>query len=127
MSRQTISSDQAPAAIGPYSQAVRVGDTLYCSGQIPLNKSGLLVEGDIKAQASQVFDNLAAVLEAAGTDTRKIVKLTIYLLDLSDFASVNELMRSRFTEPYPARATVAVAGLPLGARIEVEAIAVLGD
>lgn len=127
MTRQAISSDRAPTALGPYSQAVRAGQLLFCSGQLPLDGKGRLLDGDIKALAGQIFDNLDAVLQAAGGDTRNIVKLTIYLLDLDDFAEVNQVMRERFSEPYPARATVAVAGLPLGARMEVEAVAVLDD
>ena len=127
MTKQAVSSKQAPEAIGPYSQAVRSGNLLFCSGQIPLDPGGQLVEGDIRTQTCQVFDNLAAVLQAAGADTGNIVKLTIYLMDLGDFAEVNQVMRERFVEPYPARATVAVAGLPLGVRVEVEAIAVLDD
>jgi reactive intermediate/imine deaminase len=125
MSRQPIQSPDAPAAIGPYSQAIRAGDTVYLSGQIPLDpKSGQLVEG-IEAQAHQVFKNLRAVATAAGASLDDMVKLSILLADLGDFAKVNEIMSSYFQAPYPARATYQVAGLPRGARIEVEGILVL--
>ena len=126
MSRQTLHTDRAPAAVGPYSQAVRCGNTLYCSGQIPLDPDTMtLVEGDIAAQARRVFDNLALVLAAAGGSLDDIARVGIYLTDLGDFAAVNAVMAERFGEPYPARSTVQVSGLPKGAQIEVDAIAVL--
>ena len=119
-------ADQAPAAIGPYSQAVRVGDTVYLSGQIPLLPgSGELVTGEIQAQARQVFANLAAVAEAAGGGLADIVKLNIFLTDLGHFPLVNEAMAETFTKPYPARAAIGVAALPKGAEIEMDAIMVL--
>ena len=122
MARQVIQTPDAPVAIGPYSQAVLVGNTLYMSGQIPLDpKTGQLVEGGIDAQARQVFDNLRAVAGAAGATLNDIVKLSILLIDLGEFAKVNEIMASYMEAPYPARATYQVAALPRGARIEVEA------
>jgi reactive intermediate/imine deaminase len=126
MSKQAIHSPDAPAAIGPYSQAIRTGDTLWMSGQIPLDPSTMaIVEGGIEAQAARVLDNMQAVLKAAGGELDDIVKLSILLVDLGDFAKVNELMTKRFRQPYPARSTYQVAALPRGARIEVEAIAQL--
>lgn len=123
-SKQAIQSDQAPAPIGPYSQAVKVGDTMYLSGQVPLDPAtSELIDGDIDAMARRIFDNLAAVMAAAGGSLADIVKLTIYLVDLNDFAKVNAVMAEYFDEPYPSRATVAIAGLPKGAPVEVEAIA----
>ncbi|HET7649894.1 MAG TPA: RidA family protein [Gammaproteobacteria bacterium] len=123
MTRTAIFTDQAPRAIGPYSQAVRAGNTVYLSGQIALDPaSGQLVQGGIEAEARRVFDNLKAVAEASGKGLSQVVKLTIYLLDLGDFAKVNDIMAGYFQEPYPARATLAVAGLPRGARIEVDAV-----
>jgi len=125
MTRQPIQSPDAPAAIGPYSQAIRAGDTVYLSGQIPLDpKTGQLVEG-IDAQAHQVFKNLRAVAVAAGASLDDMVKLSILLFDLADFAKVNEIMAGYFKPPYPARATYQVAGLPRGARIEVDGILIL--
>ena len=121
---QPIHSNEAPNAIGPYSQAVRVGDTVYLSGQIPLDPQTMeLVEGDIGARARRVFDNLTAVMQEAGGSLSDIVKLTIYLVDLEQFGQVNEVMAEYFDAPFPSRATVAVAALPKGAPIEVEAIA----
>lgn len=126
MSKQAIQSPDAPAAIGPYSQAIRAGDTLYLSGQIPLDPATMqIVDGGIDAQARRVFDNLQAVARAAGTSLDDIVKLSILLTDLGEFAKVNEIMATYFKAPYPARATYQVAALPRGARIEVEAILVL--
>lgn len=123
--KSVIHTDRAPAAIGPYSQAIRSGDTLYLSGQIPLDPTTMeLVEGDIGAQISQVFDNLAAVCAAAGGSLADIVKLNIYLVDLAHFPVVNELMARRFAEPYPARAALGVAALPRGAQVEMDAIMV---
>ena len=125
---QPIHSDQAPDAIGPYSQAVRVRDTVYLSGQIPLDPGTMeLVSGDIEAQARRVFDNLTAVMHSAGGSFGNIVKLTIYLVDLEQFARVNAVMAEYFEPPFPSRATVAVAALPKGAAIEVEAVAHLSD
>ena len=121
---QPIHSNEAPNAIGPYSQAVRVGDTVYLSGQIPLDPQTMeVVEGDIGARARRVFDNLSAVMQEAGGSLSDIVKLTIYLLDLEQFGQVNEVMAEYFDAPFPSRATVAVAALPKGAPIEVEGVA----
>ena len=121
---QPIHSNEAPNAIGPYSQAVRVGDTVYLSGQIPLDPQTMeLVEGDIGARARRVFDNLTAVMQEAGGSLSHIVKLTIYLVDLEQFGQVNEVMAEYFDAPFPSRATIAVAALPKGAPIEVEAVA----
>lgn len=126
MSREIIHSDRAPAAIGPYSQAVRVGDTVYLSGQIPLDPdSGLLVQGDISTQARRAFDNLTAVCEAAGGSLGHIARLGLYLTDLGDFAAVNAVMAEYFQAPYPARSTIEVSGLPRGAAFEVDAVMVL--
>ena len=126
MTKQAIHSPDAPAAIGPYSQAIRTGDTLWMSGQIPLDPATMaIVDGGIEAQAARVIDNIEAVLKAAGGDLDDIVKLSILLADLGDFAKVNDLMQKRFRQPYPARSTYQVAALPRGARIEVEAIAQL--
>jgi reactive intermediate/imine deaminase len=123
MSRQIIKTDKAPNAIGPYSQAVRHGDTVYLSGQIPLDPETMeLVAGDIGAQAHRAFMNLRAVCEAAGSGLEGIVKLNVYLTDLGNFAAVNQIMTEYFSEPYPARAAVGVAALPLGAEIEMEAV-----
>lgn len=121
-----ISTPDAPEAIGPYSQALKVGNTVYLSGQIPLVPETMeLVPGDIDAQAQQVFDNLKAVALAAGGELSNIVKINISLTDLNDFTVVNEIMASNFEIPYPARACVQVAALPRGADIEVEAIMAL--
>jgi reactive intermediate/imine deaminase len=123
MSRQIIKTGKAPNAIGPYSQAVRHGDTVYLSGQIPLDPETMeLVAGDIGAQAHRVFMNLRAVCEASGSGLEGIVKLNVYLTDLGNFAAVNQIMTGYFSEPYPARAAVGVAALPLGAEIEMEAV-----
>lgn len=125
MTHQAISSTQAPAAIGPYSQAVRAGDTVYLSGQIGLEpESGQLALG-FEAQVLQVLRNLQAVVEASGGSLAQIVKLNIYLTDLGKFALVNELMQTFFTAPFPARATLGVASLPRGAEVEIDAILVL--
>ncbi|MEY4194148.1 MAG: hypothetical protein RLZZ226_516 [Pseudomonadota bacterium] len=124
--RQIIQTDQAPQAIGTYSQAVRVGDTVYLSGQIPLDPvSGTLVEGDIEREISRVFDNLKAVAEAAGGSLNDVVKLNIFLTDLSHFATVNQIMARYFTQPYPARAALGVAALPRAARVEMDGVMVL--
>lgn len=124
MKLNVISSDTAPAAIGPYSQAVQAGGLLFCSGQIPLDPAtGELVRGDVAAQARQVMRNIAAVLEAAGTDFDRVIKTTIFLSDMADFALVNEIYGSWFSTHQPARSTVAVKGLPRGALIEIEVVA----
>ena len=120
-----IFTEKAPAAIGPYSQAVKVNNTVYLSGQIPLIPETMeLVSGDIKIQARQVFANLNAVCEASGTDLSGIVKLNIFLTDLSNFAAVNEVMAELFEQPYPARAAIGVQELPKGAEIEMDGIVV---
>lgn len=124
--KQPVSTPAAPAAIGPYSQAVRVGQTVWLSGQIGLDPAtGQLAEG-FEAQAERVFDNLAAVVQAAGGSLSDVVKVNLYLTDLGRFDRVNALMASRFEQPYPARAAVGVASLPRGALIEAEAVMVLG-
>lgn len=126
MTRTIISTPQAPAAIGTYSQAVRVGETVYLSGQIPLVPATMqLVNDDMRAQITQVFDNLKAVAEAAGGSLADVVKLNVYLTDLAHFPLVNEIMASYFTEPYPARAAVGVAALPRGAGVEADGVMVL--
>ena len=126
MSRQIIQTDHAPAAIGPYSQAVRSGNTVYFSGQIPLDPaSGALVEGDIEVQARRAFDNLKAVAEAAGGSLGQIVRLGLYLTDLSQFAAVNAVMQEYFSAPYPARSTIGVSALPKGVSFEADAVMVL--
>jgi reactive intermediate/imine deaminase len=123
MSRQTIQTERAPQAIGTYSQAVRVGNTVYCSGQIPLDPASMqLVGGDIEAQVRRVFENLKAVAEAAGGSLAQAVKFTIFLLDLGHFAKVNEVMASYCGKPYPARSTIGVTQLPKGAQVEIECI-----
>jgi 2-iminobutanoate/2-iminopropanoate deaminase len=124
MSRQNCSSPQAPAAIGPYSQGVWAGDQLYLSGQTPIDPStGRLVAGDLTAQANRVFDNLDAVLGSAALSMDDVIKCNVFLTTMDDFAAMNAVYESRFTAPFPARTTVAVASLPLGARIEIEMIA----
>ena len=126
MSKQIISTPNAPAAIGTYSQAVRAGNTIWVSGQIPLDpKTKELVAGDMEAQVRRVFDNLKAIVAAAGASLDDVVKATIYLTDLAHFALVNKVMADYFREPYPARAAVGVAALPRGAQIEVECIVAL--
>jgi reactive intermediate/imine deaminase len=118
-----IHTERAPQAIGTYSQAVRAGDTVYVSGQIPLDPAtGVLVSGDIEAEIRRVFENLKAIAEAAGGSLRHVVKLTIFLTDMTHFAKVNEIMATYFAMPYPARAAVGVAALPRGARVEMECI-----
>jgi len=125
MTRQIIQTDTAPAAIGPYSQAVRAGNTVYFSGQIPLDPAtGNLVDGDIEAQAVRAFDNLKAVAEAAGGSLDKMVRLGLYLTDLGQFAKVNEVMQRYFSAPFPARSTIEVSALPKGALFEVDAVMV---
>ncbi|MFC5742772.1 RidA family protein [Dyella tabacisoli] len=126
MSRSIISTDQAPAAIGPYSQAVRVGSTVYFSGQIPLDPAtGVLVEGDIAVQTRRVFDNLTAVAQAAGGSLGQVVRVGIYVTDLAHFATVNAVMAEYFHAPFPARSTIEVSALPKAAQVEVDAIMVL--
>jgi len=128
MPKHPVETNAAPAAIGPYSQAVRAGNTVYLSGQIPLDPAtGEVIEGEFTALTQRVFDNLAAVVEAAGGTMDDIVKLNVFLTDLSHFATVNELMAERFTEPYPARAAVQVAALPKGVPVEMDAVMVLGE
>lgn len=128
MPRQIISTDQAPRAIGTYSQAVRVGDTVYLSGQIPLVPATMaLVDGGIEEQIRQVFRNLAAVAAAAGGGLGEVVKLTCFLTDLTHFPLVNQVMSEFFQEPYPARAAVGVTALPKDAAVEMDAVLVLGD
>jgi reactive intermediate/imine deaminase len=126
MSLSIISTDQAPAAIGPYSQAVRAGSTVYFSGQIPLDPAtGALVDGDIAAQTRRVFDNLTAVAQAAGGSLAQIVRVGIYVTDLANFAAVNAVMAEYFQQPYPARSTIEVSALPKSAQVEVDAVMVL--
>ena len=126
MKKQIIHTNAAPAALGPYSQAVRVGDTVYISGQTPLDPSTMeLVSGGINAQAQQVFENLSAIARAAESDLAHAVKLTIYLTDLDNFQSVNKVMLNYFEEPFPARVTVGVASLPKAAAVEIDAILVV--
>jgi reactive intermediate/imine deaminase len=125
--RTNISTDAAPEAIGTYSQAVRVGDTVYLSGQIPLLADTMeLVSSAIDAQIEQVISNLRAVAEAAGGSLDEFVRVTVFLTDLGDFAAVNEAMAQHFTEPYPARAALGVSALPRGALVEMDAVMVLG-
>lgn len=122
--RDAISAPAAPPAVGPYSHAVRAGELLYLSGQTPLDPAtGALVPGDVGAQTTQVFANLAAVLDAAGRSFDDVVKANVFLVDMADFAAMNAVYATVFAAPYPARSTVAVAGLPLGARVEIELIA----
>jgi reactive intermediate/imine deaminase len=127
MSRTIIHTDNAPRAIGPYSQAVRAGTTVYLSGQIPLDPAtGALVAGDITAQTRRVFDNLGAVCAAAGGSLADVVRVGIYLTDLGDFAAVNAVMAEYCAQPYPARSTIQVSALPRGAQVEIDAVLVLG-
>ena len=126
MNRQIVQTDQAPAAIGTYSQAVRCGNTVYLSGQIPLDPASMELRNDsIETEIHQVFKNLSAVAQASGGDLSNIAKLNIFLTDLAHFATVNQIMSEYFSEPYPARAAVGVANLPKGARVEADAILVL--
>ena len=128
MSREIIQTDHAPQAIGTYSQAVRSGNTVYMSGQIPLIPESMeLVEGDMEAQVRRVFDNLSAVAEAAGGTLADVVKLNVFLPDLGHFAIVNAVMAEYFQPPYPARAAVGVAALPKGAQVEMDAVMELGE
>jgi reactive intermediate/imine deaminase len=128
VSKKIIDTTQAPAAIGTYSQAVRVGDTVYISGQIPLHpETQQMIEASFRQQLFQVFDNLQAVCTAAGGSLNDIVKLTVYLTDLNEFPIVNTVMAEYFSEPYPARAVLGVASLPKGAPVEMDAIMVLNQ
>jgi reactive intermediate/imine deaminase len=127
MARQIISTPDAPQAIGIYSQAARAGDTVYVSGQIPLDPvTGQLVSGDIEAEIRRVFDNLAAIAKAAGGSLADAVKVVVFLTDLAHFGKVNEIMKQYVPEPWPARAAVGVAQLPRGARVEIECVLYLG-
>lgn len=127
MSKQIISTPNAPAAIGTYSQAVKVDNTVYLSGQIPLVPDTMeLVDGDMRQQITQVFHNLSAVIEAAGGSLSDIVKLNIFLTDLGNFALVNEVMAEFFEQPYPARAAIGVASLPKGAEVEMDGVVIIG-
>ena len=122
MNKQVITSEHAPSAIGPYSQAIKVGNTVYLSGQIPLDPATMEVVDGFEAQVCRVFDNLSAVAEAAGGKLQDIVKLNIFLTDLGNFAKVNEIMERYFEKPYPARAAIGVAALPKGAEVEMDAV-----
>ena len=126
MAKEIISTKNAPQAIGPYSQAVKAGNLMFISGQIPLDpKTGDLVSQSIEDQAKQVLENVKSICEAAGCSLNDIVKISIFLTDLSNFAVVNDMMKEYFSEPYPARATVEVSGLPLGVNVEIEAIVLI--
>lgn len=126
--KQIIGTSKAPQAIGPYSQAIKAGNTVYFSGQIPLDpKTMEMVNGDFKNHVHQVFKNIAAVAEAAGGSLAQIVKLTIYLIDMENFTMVNEVMKEYYEEPYPARAVVSVKQLPKNASVEMDAVMVLGE
>ncbi len=126
MTRKIISTDAAPTAIGPYSQAVQIGDTVYLSGQIPLDPETMtLIEGDMDAHIRRVLDNLTAVAAAVGGSLDQVVKFTVYLTDLSHFPLVNEIMAEYLNDPYPARAAIGVAELPKGAQVEMDAVLVL--
>jgi reactive intermediate/imine deaminase len=123
MKKQIIQTADAPKAIGTYSQAVRVGDTVYVSGQIPLDPtSGQIISGDIEAEIRRVFDNLKGIAQAAGGSLANVVKLNVFLTDLAHFPLVNQIMATYFSEPYPARAVIGVAALPRGARVEMECV-----
>ena len=126
MSKTVIHTDRAPKAIGPYSQAIKAGNTVYLSGQIPLDPESMeMVDGDISAQIRRVFDNIKAVAEAAGGSLANVAKLNIFLTDLENFSTLNEIMTTYFEQPYPARAAIGVASLPKGAEVEMDAILVL--
>jgi len=126
MKKEIISTENAPQAIGPYSQAVKAGNLMFISGQIPLDpKTGDLVSESIEEQAKQVLDNVKSICEAAGSSLDDIVKISIFLTDLNNFSVVNDVMKEYFSEPYPARATVEVSGLPLGVNVEIEAIVLI--
>ncbi len=125
MSKKTITTHGAPAAIGPYSQAVRHGDTLYVSGQIPLNPETKEMDDDVAKQTRQSMNNIKAILEAAGSSMENVVRCGIFVTDLADFATINDVYATFFTGDYPARATVQVAALPLNAKVEIDAIAIV--
>ncbi len=125
MTRKAIATPSAPNALGTYSQAIRAGDTVYLSGQIPLDPESMQLVSGTREQIHQVFRNLRAVANAAGSEFGDLVKLNVYLIDLADFALVNEVMAEYFEEPYPARAAIGVASLPLGARVEMEGVLVV--
>jgi 2-iminobutanoate/2-iminopropanoate deaminase len=126
--KKIVSTSDAPAAVGPYSQAIRSGNLLFCAGQIPLDpKTGQLVSGDIATQTRRVLDNISALLKAAGLTFGQVVKTTIFLTDMNDFQAVNEVYATYFREQPPARSTVAVAALPKGANVEIEVIAAAAD
>ncbi len=124
--KEAVSTTEAPAAIGPYSQATVSGSMVYTSGQIPLRPDGSLLEGDVTAQARQVLENLKAVLTAAGSGLDRVLKTNVFLKDMDDFAAMNAVYAEYFTEPYPARSTVQVAKLPRDVRVEIEAVAERG-
>lgn len=124
--RQIVATDRAPAAVGPYSQAVRVGGLLFTAGQIPLTPEGKLIEGDVREQTRQVMENLAAVLAAGGSSLERVVKCTCFLADMNDFAAMNEVYGSYFAGDPPARSAVEVARLPKDVRVEIEAVAEAG-
>ena len=127
MEIRTIATDGAPKAIGPYSQAVAAGELIFCAGQVALDPaSGESVTGDVRAQTERVLENLTAVLAAAGSDLRHVVKTTVYLTDFTDFAAMNEVYAARFGDHRPARATVGVSALPKGLRVEIECVAIRG-
>ncbi|MBY0491756.1 MAG: Rid family detoxifying hydrolase [Gemmatimonadaceae bacterium] len=124
MPRKAAKVSRGPAALGPYSHAVWAGKLLYCSGQTPIDPAtGKLIEGDVEAQTRRIFETIALILDDAGLDMNDVVKCNVYLTDMADFAAMNKAYGEAFQAPYPARTTVAVAGLPLGARVEIEAIA----
>jgi 2-iminobutanoate/2-iminopropanoate deaminase len=126
LKKKIIATNKAPAAVGPYSQAVRVGKMVYTAGQVAIDPAnGKMIEGDISAQTEQVMNNLQAVLQAAGTSLDKVVKSTVFLADMADFAAMNAVYAKRFGDNRPARSTVAVAGLPLGALVEIEVTAMI--
>ena len=124
MPRKAAKVTRGPAALGPYSHAVWAGKLLYCSGKTPIDlATGKLIEGDVEAQTRRIFETIALILDDAGLDMNDVVKCNVYLTDMADFAAMNKAYGEAFSAPYPARTTVAVAGLPLGARVEIEAIA----
>jgi 2-iminobutanoate/2-iminopropanoate deaminase len=128
MAREAVSTPSAPAAIGPYSQAIKAGNLLFVSGQVPIDPAtGHLVPGDVAQQTRRVFENIGAILQAANVSFDAVVRTTVYLLDMTDFAAMNEVYATFFTSPAPARATVQVARLPRDARVEIDAIAVMSD
>ena len=124
---ETIATDGAPKAIGPYSQAIAAGELIFCSGQVALQPTGESVTGDVRAQTERVLDNLTAVLRAAGSDLAHVVKTTVYLTDINDFAAMNEVYAKRFGEHRPARATVGASALPKGLAVEIECVAIRAE